>query len=108
MGKPYMATWNSKDKDTDTLFSEKDFRFSSHGTAAWIVPQTIATRVDLGGTVQASTHFLSKQARKSVAARHVSGNSRRPTEFAARLFPTAPKTKTKNRDSQTKYRFPSV
>lgn len=21
MGKPYMATWNGKDKDTDTLFS---------------------------------------------------------------------------------------
>lgn len=77
---------------------------SCHGTIAWICSPkySAATNFDLGQTAQVSTHFLSEQARKTVAARHVSGNSHGPMGFAARLFPKTPKTKTKNRDSQTK------
>lgn len=65
-----------------------------------------ATRFDLGSTARVNTHFLSKQARKTAAARHVSGNSHGPTGFTARLFSEAPKTKTKNSDSQTKQNTP--
>lgn len=70
---------------------------------AFSLNHNTATRFDLGRTTQVSTHFLSKQARKTVAARHVSGNSHGQAGFAARLFPEAPKTKkSKNRDSLTK------
>lgn len=53
----------------------------------------------LVSAVRVSTHFRSKQARKTVAARHISGNSHGPTGFAVRPFPETPNTKT--RDSQT-------
>ncbi len=61
-----------------------------------------ATRFDLGLTAQVSTHFLSKQARKTVAARHVSGNSHGPTGFTATITLKAPNTKNRNKDFQAK------
>lgn len=74
-----------------------NLKCSCHGTVARLAPQTTVTSFDLDSTAQVSTHFLSKQARKTVPARHVSGNSHSPTGFAARLFPKAPKTKKKTK-----------
>lgn len=86
----YMEQRNIVHSEDAKFFTILIFFLINFGTAEQaqgFFRQVTATEVDLGSTVQVSTHFLSKAARKTVAARHVSGNSHGQTGFAARLFP---------------------
>lgn len=62
-------------------------KMSACGSAAGIDPQTAAATVNLRGAVQKSTHFLFKQARKTIAARHASGNPKQSTRFCSLMEP---------------------